>query len=175
MVATLQVRAAVKRDADAIGRAHATAWVAAYDHIFEWDFLLAAAMGRRVGWSQTIERLVLPPNLFLVGEVDGRVVAFAHAIPAAAAIAEVRGFYCHPYAWGSGIAALLMQKTTAALADEFNEVFLWTLRDAARARRFYEKVGYRTTGNERAEALTDWSTGVAVERTVVEYAASLRH
>jgi GNAT superfamily N-acetyltransferase len=169
----IQVRRAVKGDAGVVGQAHAAAWVAAYDHIFEWEFLLAGATGRRGGWSQTIERLLQPPNLLLVGEVDGRVVAFAHARPAEDGRAEVRGFYCHPYGWGSGIAALLMSKTTAVLADEFNEVFLWTLRDAGRARRFYEKLGYRPTGNERPEPLTDWSTGVTVERPAVEYARTL--
>jgi len=173
MTRPIQVRAGVTGDADAIGQAHATAWVAAYDHIFEWEFLLAGATGRRRGWSQTIERLLQPPNVLLVGEADGRVVAFAHARPAEHGRAEVRGFYCHPYGWGSGIAALLMAKTTGVLADEFNEVFLWTLRDAARARRFYEKIGYRPTGNEREEPLTDWSTGVTVERPAVEYARTL--
>jgi hypothetical protein len=63
--------------------------------------------------------------------------------------------------------------TCSALAEEYSDVFPWTLRDAARARRFYEKVGYRATGNERAEPFTDWSTEVAVERPAVEYATRL--
>src|SRR5215472_6963123 len=134
MVEALRVRAAVVQDGAAIGQAHATAWVAAYDHVFEWDFLLAGATSRRAGWSQMIQRLLLPPNLLLVGEVDGLVVAFAHARPAETPTAEVAGFYCHPRAWGSGIASLLMEQTRAALADDFSDVFLWTLRDAARAR-----------------------------------------
>ena len=53
------------------------------------------------------------------------------------------------------------------------EVFLWTLRDAARARRFYEKVGFRLTGNTRAETLTNWTTGAGAERPAVEYATTL--
>ena len=173
MARSLQVRTAQALDADAIGQAHATAWIAAYDQIFEWDFLLAGASSRRVGWSSTINHLLIAPNVLLVGEVDDQVVAFADARPAEYRLAEIRGFYCHPCAWGSGIAALLMAKTKAAVAGDFDEVFLWTLRDATRARRFYEKVGYRPTGKKRAEALTDWSTGLAVERSAVEYASRL--
>ena len=174
MADTVRVRPATASDGPAIGQAHATAWVAAYDHIFDWDFLLAAATSRRVGWPQAIDRLLGEPNVLLAGEVDGRVVAFSHARPAEGVMAEVTGFYCHPAAWGTGVAALLMDETRAALAEEHEEVVLWTLRDAARARHFYENVGFRTTGNERSEPLADWSTGVAVECPAVQYVAPLR-
>ena len=41
-----------------------------------------------------------------------------------------------------------MTRTCAILAADWHEVILWTLRDAARARRFYEKTGYRASGQE---------------------------
>ena len=71
------------------------------------------------------------------------------------------GFYCHPDAWGTGIATQLMTQCLAALGGHAGEVFLWTPRDAQRARHFYEKVGFRATGQARAERLTDWVTKVA--------------
>jgi GNAT superfamily N-acetyltransferase len=172
----LRVRKAVEADGDAIGEAHAAAWVAAYDHIFDAAFLRAAADSRRVGWPSALPRLLAAPNTLFVGELDRRVVAFAHAVPLSdrGSAAEIRGFYSDPDAWGSGIASLLMTQMCAALADEFDEVVLWTLRDAPRARRFYEKVGFRATGDTRPEALTDWTTGVGVERPTVQYARPLR-
>ena len=170
----LRVRDAVEADGEAIGEAHAAAWLAAYSHIFESNFLVAAAESRRVGWLSAIQRHLTPPNILLVGMVADRVVAFAHAIPATAPDrAEIAGFYCHPDAWGSGVAAVLMARTTGALADRGREAFLWTLRDAARARRFYEKVGFRLSGSTRSEALTNWATGTAVDRPAVEYTITL--
>jgi N-acetylglutamate synthase-like GNAT family acetyltransferase len=122
------------------------------------------------------EGFLAQPNILLVGAVNERVVAFAHAVPATVPdMAELTGFYCHPDAWGSGISAALMTPTKAALADRVSEMFLWTLRDSARARRFYEKVGFRLTGSTRCETLTNWTTDAAAERSAVEYATTLAH
>jgi GNAT superfamily N-acetyltransferase len=171
----LTVRSAVERDGEAIGEAHAAAWLAAYAHIFTPDFLAAAASSRRSGWPREMSSLLSKPNVLLVGEVDGRVVAFAHAAPSAASarVAEICGFYCHPEAWGSGIATSLMTQTRSALVHDFDRVVLWAARDAHRARRFYTKVGFVATGRERLEMLTDWSTGAAAEAPAVEYTAPL--
>jgi predicted GNAT family acetyltransferase len=106
--------------------------------------------------------------------VDEQVVAFAHATPTAVPdTAEITGFYCHPAAWGTGIAVALMTRTNDELAKHFSNVILWTARDAARARRFYEKVGFQLTGNTRDEPLTNWTTGEAAECMIVEYTTSL--
>jgi GNAT superfamily N-acetyltransferase len=174
MTESLHVREAVAADGDAIGEAHAAAWLVAYTHIFDPDFLTAAAESRRRGWPGAIRHHLVPPNILLVGALGDRVVAFAHAMPFAPDLAEINGFYCHPDAWGTGIAAALMTHTEGALAENFGAVFLWTLRDAARARRFYEKAGFGLTGNERPEPLTDWATGIVVRRPAVEYQKRLR-
>jgi predicted GNAT family acetyltransferase len=170
----LRIRHAAPEDADAIGDTHAAAWNAAYTHIFDPAFLASAAQGRRDGWRQTLPRLILAPNIVLVAERDGEVIGFAHASTEAAepAVAEIHGFYVHPDAWGSDVAEALMTQTCSALAAN-SGVVLWTLREAQRARRFYEKVGFRTTGRERAESLSDWTSGASVERPAVEYARTL--
>jgi len=172
--AKIRVRNAVAADGEEIGEAHAEAWIAAYDHIFNPEFLRTAAEGRRTGWPHSIGRLLAAPNVLLVGEVNGRVMGFAHATPSPEVRrAEVRGFYCHPDAWGTGVATQLMTQCFVALGDDAEEVFLWTPRDAHRARHFYEKVGFHATGQARAERLTDWTTGGAVECPAVEYAVAL--
>jgi len=168
------VRGAVAADGVAIGEAHAASWLAAYGGIFDSEFLGAAAESRRTGWPSAIRDLLAPPHVLLVGVLYGRVVAFAHAVPAeVSGVAEIAGFYCHPDAWGTGVSAALMVETKLTLADNFHHVCLWTLRDATRARRFYEKVGFALSGKTRDQALTNWNTGVAVERPAVEYATVL--
>jgi GNAT superfamily N-acetyltransferase len=174
MTEGLEVRDAIEADGVAIGEAHAASWLAAYSGIFNSDFLYAAAETRRVGWPRRIRDDLSAPDLLLVGALHGRVVAFAHSAPARASeVAEITGFYCHPEAWGTGVAVALMAETKTRLANSFGRAFLWTLRDAARARRFYEKVGFDLSGNRRDQALTNWTTGQAVARPAVEYTTAL--
>ena len=106
---------------------------------------------------------------------DGTLVGFAHATPQTSepALSEILGFYLHPDVWGSGVADTLMAQTLQALAVDTEDVVLWTLRDAARARRFYEKAGLQATGRQRSETLTDWTSAASVERPAVEYARTL--
>jgi GNAT superfamily N-acetyltransferase len=171
-----RVRSAQLVDGVAIGVSHAAAWEQAYGHIFDAGFLRRAAEGRRVGWPHTIERLLRDDNVLLVGEFEGRVVAVAHAGPAPdqPREAEIYGFYSHPVAWGSGLASELLAETCSRLAIRWDRVVLWTLREAARARRFYEKSGFELTGGQRIETLSEWTTDTSVKASAVEYATSLR-
>jgi GNAT superfamily N-acetyltransferase len=171
-----RVRSAQLVDGVAIGEAHAVAWEQAYSHIFDAGFLLRAAEGRRVGWPNTIEGLLRDDSVLLVGELEGRVVAFAHAGPAPEQprVAEIYGFYSHPVAWGSGLASELLAETCSRLANYSDRVILWTLQEAARARRFYEKSGFQLTGGQRVETLSEWTTDTSAEASTVEYTRSLR-
>lgn len=170
---SVSVRRAAPADVDAIGEAHAEAWRVGYVEIFDPAFLSAAVEGRRTGWNELLPTLLIEPNVLLVGELEGRAVAFGHAAPQdEPRTAEVCGFYCHPDAWGSGVAAALMAEILVVLTPDFDRVVLWTFRDAGRARRFYEKVGFAETGGERPETLTDWSRGASASRPAVEYSMS---
>jgi GNAT superfamily N-acetyltransferase len=176
MTEGLEVRQAVEADGVAIGEAHAASWLAAYGGIFDPTFLAAAAESRRTSWPSKIRGDLSPPGLLLVGLWNGRVVAFAHSVPTAASgVAEITGFYCHPDAWGTGVSVVLMAETKRRLGDNFGQAFLWTLRDSARARRFYEKMRFDQSGGRRDQALTNWATGEAVERPAVEYTTVLSH
>jgi RimJ/RimL family protein N-acetyltransferase len=69
----------------------------------------------------------------------------------------------------TGLAVLLMRRTCEALtASGYDEVVLWTLRDAGQARRFYEKVGFVLTGEARTDRVTDWARA-GVDCPEVEY------
>src|SRR4051812_33417958 len=144
----IHIRPAVAADARAIGEAHGSAWEAAYGHIFEQPFLAGAADSRRLGWIDMIGPLLIAPNFVLVAELDGLVLGYAHGAPAGDGEprGEIHGFYSQPAAWGTGSATRLMTEACAILATTWSEVVLWTLRDAHRARSFYEKSGFRLTG-----------------------------
>jgi GNAT superfamily N-acetyltransferase len=60
----------------------------------------------------------------------------------------LHGLYVLPAEWGSGVAALLHDAVIEAMAD-CPELHLWTLEDNPRARRFYERRGWRLNGETR--------------------------
>ena len=60
----------------------------------------------------------------------------------------LHGLYVVPEAWGTGVAVALHDAALAALPD-CAEVKLWVLEENRRARRFYEKHGWRRNGETR--------------------------
>jgi RimJ/RimL family protein N-acetyltransferase len=60
----------------------------------------------------------------------------------------LHGFYVRPDHWGTGVANELHDAALAALSD-CAEVKLWVLEENRRARRFYEKNGWRENGETR--------------------------
>ncbi|HEX3805760.1 MAG TPA: GNAT family N-acetyltransferase [Gaiellaceae bacterium] len=80
----------------------------------------------------------------LVYEHDGEVVGVAMIERC-----WLHGFYVVPSHWGTGVAAELHDAALAAMPD-CAEVKLWVLDANDRARRFYEKHGWRRNGESRA-------------------------
>ena len=63
---------------------------------------------------------------------------------------EVRAIYVAPEAWSTGLgAALLRTAVTDLHARAHAPLILWVLRDNQRARRFYERAGWREDGAQR--------------------------
>ncbi len=82
-------------------------------------------------------------GVVLVAEEDGVPVGLA-AIDAC----WLHGLYVVPEAWGTRVALALHDAALAALPD-CAEVKLWVLEENRRARRFYEKHGWRRNGETR--------------------------
>ena len=59
------------------------------------------------------------------------------------------GFYVVPAEWGTGVAAQLHAAAVEAIAAGHGKGKLWCLEDNARARRFYERRGWRLNGETR--------------------------
>ena len=130
--------------------------------------------GRWRAWthSQTSDQRLI------VGIADGAVVGFAHTGNGAdetatladgtSVVGELYGFYLHPDVWGSGVAPVMMNAAVDHLATlGQSRAVLWTLRDAHRARAFYEKSGWTPSG--RTDTLTMYPHQPAAE---VEYERS---
>jgi GNAT superfamily N-acetyltransferase len=78
---------------------------------------------------------------------------------------ELYAIYVDPQRWGDGTGVALEEAARAHLRDEhFTEATLWTLSANTRARRFYEKRGWRLDG----------STKELMGATCVRYRTELR-
>jgi GNAT superfamily N-acetyltransferase len=142
-----------------------TAWRAAYGDLFpdevfdQWSPAEAAERWREI--------VADPERTTLVAEVEGRVcgyVGFGRARDDdldPAHTAEIYGIYVHPEWWGQGLGWALLQAAyrvltcTASAARckcverGYRDVSLWTMRDNARARQFYERAGLTWDGQTK--------------------------
>jgi putative acetyltransferase len=83
------------------------------------------------------------PGTVLAAERDGAVVGIAGVEQC-----WLHGFYVRPEWWGSGVADELHAAALEAMAD-CPELKLWVLEENTRARRYYEKRGWRRNGESR--------------------------
>jgi GNAT superfamily N-acetyltransferase len=154
------------------------------------DYLDALRAEERVGvWRDTLEASAWPHSgvIVLLGpsqpdSPEGPVAGFVSFSPTrdddleppdgagTGSVGEILTFYLDPAAFGSGGADLLMSAAIVALrAAHFNTAMLWVLDTNTRARRFYERHGWRPDG---ASKLHDWGAFVATDvRYVIDLAS----
>jgi ribosomal protein S18 acetylase RimI-like enzyme len=96
-----------------------------------------------------------PDSTVFVAERHGGIVGYAFVTPSddedlPPGTAEVESIYVMEDVAGTGIAQGLMDAALArARAERCSVVSLWVRAENPRARRFYEKVGFRLDGAER--------------------------
>jgi GNAT superfamily N-acetyltransferase len=148
-VTDITVRPARLEDGEAFTRAHEAAW----------DAALAAIAGRRleelVPFEERVERFrdglakAGTDASVLVAEREGEIVGEAVRVGS-----ELRDLYVVPEAWGTGAGQALMDEVVAEIrASCAAEATLWVVEANARARRFYEREGWKPTGETRATPL----------------------
>ena len=110
-------------------------------------------------------RLREPSTWAMLAEHGGLVAGHGGYVPqpGVPGSAHLWQLFLRPPWWGSGIAQALLHKAIAAAAGEgYRRMRLFTPRDQARARAFYEREGFEHTGWEAFEE--------AIGLVLVEYA-----
>jgi GNAT superfamily N-acetyltransferase len=83
-------------------------------------------------------------------------------------VGEVHTIYLDPAVWGTGAGAALLDAALDEMrAAAYRSATLWTLGTNERARRFYERRGWRADGTSKVH---DWG---AFSATDVRYAITL--
>ncbi len=147
-------RRATPADAQAIAETHVASWQIAYRGFFP-DAVLdnLSVADRRTQW----ERALAKPDhgIWVTGEAP-RVTGFISVCPSRDAglpppeFAEIAALYIHPLAWGTGCGRALCEAVIANLRQTpAQTATVWVLTSNARARHFYERVGFTADDTHR--------------------------
>jgi GNAT superfamily N-acetyltransferase len=159
------IRRVGEGDAEALAGLHVRAWQWAYRGHLPDAYL--DGLGQQLAEREAMWRRLLqhpgPGQAVWVAEQAGRVVGFCSTGPGGAGAAEQGGqaeqaelhtIYVEPAVVGAGVGAALMRQALAELRGRrVRTVILWVLDTNARARRFYERGGWRTDGGVRTEEI----------------------
>ena len=173
-VSAVAIRRAAEADTAAVAALHVRAWQWAYRGLLPDAYLdgLTEQIARRENmWRRQLQG-AQPDRPVWVAERGGEVIGFCNTSPARdgeAATAELQALYLDPEVVGTGVGAALMRHALADLRARGNRaVVLWVLDTNARARRFYEKGGWRADGMEKTETI--WEVPVREVRYRILFA-----
>jgi len=175
----VRIRRAGPEDASSIAGVYVRSWKGAYRGLIPQSYLDALDAQDRIGvWEETLATSAWPRGgvIVLLGPAqpdasEGPVTGFVSFgptrdddlgnAPGVDTVGEVVTFYLEPAAFGSGGADLLMSAALVALgAAHYSTAMLWVLGTNARARRFYERRGWRPDGTTKVH---DWGAFVATD------------
>lgn len=159
------IRPARVADARAIAEIGVLGWQSAYRDILPHQFLAGLSVAaREVAWRAMLEADPEGAAPAWVAERDGRTIGYLSSGPprdddVPLPAAEVYAIYVLPKAWRSGTGRLLL---TAAVdhwrSFDTTTLVLWVLERNARARAFYEAMGWRPDGCRQTLELGGTST-----------------
>lgn len=140
-------------------------WQAAYGHAFPAEVLDRLSVEQRErSWRARLEE----GTVVWVAPAEGDIVGFAAVGPSQTeeAAGELYAIYVSPGSWGTEAAHDLMAAAKDWFAGEgYATAMLWVLADNPRARRFYEREGWRAEGTR-----IDTVRGVEVEEALYRLA-----
>ena len=134
----LTIRESGPNEAEALLRVQRDACVAGFPHIFPPDEYPFPS-------DEVLERWKAFAGRIFVAEDDGEIVGVA-------GIGDcwLNGFYVMPDHWGSGLALQLHDTAVAAIRESgCDQAHLWVLEENHRARRFYERHGWKLNEETR--------------------------
>ena len=144
----MNLRFAKLDDAEGLAVVHVAAWRSAYHDILPADVIEGMAQRCHGRWIENLQNN--PDRRNLLCEVHGRTVGFACFGPTrdqdadCEITAELYALYVAPEYWNQGYGrALWLTALDHARKGEWRDITVWTLEENARARRFYERAGFR--------------------------------
>jgi GNAT superfamily N-acetyltransferase len=137
-VGALTIRRAVPGDAGVLHAIHRESVLTAYVHIFPQDRHPFPDDEMRAHWVASLGE---DETEFVIAERDGRPVGFAGITPG-----WLNSLFVIPDEWGRDAGGALHDEAVGRLRTMGADARLWVLEANDRARRFYERRGWRPDG-----------------------------
>lgn len=155
---SVSIRRAEVSDAPALGALHVASWRAAYKGLLPDEVIEGFTVESRVAsWTSWLTSPTTPSHRHHVLTLDGVIAGFAVTGPSRDTSdqgeMELLAIYLAPDAWGRGHGAALLGVALGAAAGlGARTITAWVLDTNARARRFYEAMGFALDGAEKLDA-----------------------
>jgi len=170
------IRAARPTDARAIAEVSVASRRWSYrDVLADSDLLTLSVEATAADFAEGLAQ-PSPGSAVFVAELAGRVVGYAYLVPSpeadvpAGGSSELGSIYVTEEVAGTGVAPALMDAAVEhARAAGHDLLTLWVRPENGRARRFYEKYGFRPDGGERSRP----HDLLAIEMHEIRYRMSL--
>jgi ribosomal protein S18 acetylase RimI-like enzyme len=164
----VDIRPASQDDVSMIAAINIRGWQAAFRDVLPEEFL--NRMDPEESESFVDEKISQgDPYHLAVAEDDGKVVGYVMLGPpisedlGSSAIRELYSLYIEPDRIGTGLGRSLMDHALQYLRNgHWDYAVLWTLRDAQRTSRFYERAGWHLDGGEKTEEIPEGNPVVQV-------------
>ncbi|MGW5635716.1 N-acetyltransferase family protein [Streptomyces sp. NPDC003832] len=152
--AQLRIREMTYADCDRVAEIRVGGWRTAYRGMMPQSHLDALSVPEDADRHRARFARADGTTVNLIAERDGRAVGWSCHGPYRAGDlrtpdAELYAVYVDPALYGAGAGrALLAESLRRCAAAGHPRMLLWVLKDNARARRFYERAGFRPDGAE---------------------------
>lgn len=153
---------AEQNDAAALAEILTQSWKEAYSNILPPAELESAA-NKELYTAAFAAMMQNPANTFYIahcGDIPCGMLLYCPARDSDLSdYAEIVALYTLPEYWGCGLGKALTKMALDDIKTSFSGIELWTFRDNARARRFYEKFGFYPDGKQKIENFSNepWS------------------
>lgn len=132
-------------DRHAVSRIYEESWKTAYRNIVPQAYLDSIPAGL---WAESLDRAGWDALVLIEeGQPVGTASVCPSRWPQYPDFGEIASLYLLPACMGRGFGRALLNAALKQLADRgFRDVLLWVLEENRRARRFYERNGFRLAG-----------------------------
>lgn len=160
------IRTATPSDAKAVAAVNVKSWQVIYRGHFPDKYLESLSVARRTAsWSRLIKHRAGDTAVFeLAEQIVGFVtVQQSRDVGTEQDVGQITAIYLHPHHWRRGYgSALVGWAKDRAEEKGWRRLTLWVLRENARARAFYERLGFATDGAKKDAVLGDGTSFVEV-------------
>lgn len=147
---SVSVRTADSAEAPDLARLHLEAALVAYASIFPEDAPKPTYEGLLARWEDWLHSGAMNRALVASEGEDLIGVVLVGPDPDVASTGHISRFYVRPDRWGTGVGRRLYDAAIAGLMGfEFPAASLWVLEHNQRARSWYERLGWRLTGERK--------------------------